>query len=270
MSAPPTSVCDWFASPLGRALLVREQIAVRQALGDVFGAYLLQVGSWGASDAFLAFARTQRSALLAEPGGQGDLMSHASALAVSTASVDGLLLPHTLEFEPEPHAVLREAERVLVGEGHLIIVGFAPGSPWDLAHRLWPASLPPGMTRLWSARRVTDWLEVLGFEVQSVHPYLGLWPSQRLVDSSVSLAMEGVAGRVGALTRPGSRLAQYPWPLAGAYLLKARKRLYTLTRVVRTRRRAARLSTAMARPVARISESCPLGAVRDESSRHEQ
>ena len=41
-------------------------------------------------------------------------------------------MPHILEFADEPHQVLREVERVLVPEGHLVITGFNPASLWGL------------------------------------------------------------------------------------------------------------------------------------------
>lgn len=66
-----------------------------------------------------------------------------------------------------------------------------------------------------SERRLRDWVALLGFDVERVHGYLGLLP---------------LTGRALEF-RPRAPLT------AGAYLLKARKRLPTLT-MVRPRRRA--------------------------------
>lgn len=248
MSADPDSLVDWFATPLGRALIDREQAVVRLAFEQVFGAYLLQIGGWGPPNAFLSLARTQRCALVAEQDGTGDLVSHATQLALAANAVDALFLPHTLEFEPDPHAVLREAERVLVGEGHLVVLGFAPFGPWGVRHRLSRAGFPPGLAHLWSAGRVADWLRVLGFEVESVRRYLGVWPSTRLVGTAIGRALEDTALRLGRYATPLAPRPDDPHALAGAYVLTARKRLYTLTRVVKPRRRARRLAPQLARP----------------------
>src|SRR3989304_6194451 len=39
-------------------------------------------------------------------------------------------LPHILEFSPHAHRILREAERVLMPEGSIVISGFNPLSLW--------------------------------------------------------------------------------------------------------------------------------------------
>jgi len=39
-------------------------------------------------------------------------------------------MPHTLEFTNDPHQVLREVDRVLIPEGHVVILAFNPWSLW--------------------------------------------------------------------------------------------------------------------------------------------
>ena len=60
------------------------------------------------------------------------LMVDPAVLFFTEASLDLLALPHTLELCANPHAALREAHRVLVYEGRIVITGF---SPWRA--RLW-------------------------------------------------------------------------------------------------------------------------------------
>ena len=45
-------------------------------------------------------------------------------LPFATHSIDLVVMPHILEFTEDPHQVLREVERVLVPEGHVVITGF--------------------------------------------------------------------------------------------------------------------------------------------------
>jgi SAM-dependent methyltransferase len=209
----------WWESPLGRALLAAESELLSEALEDVFGWELLQVGAWGNARDLLVSSRTRRKSLIAAaafPGG-ADIIARPSLLPVSSDCVDAALLPHTLEFAPDPYAVLREVDRVLVGEGQLLVLGFRPWSLWGMRARWSRSGFPPGMRRVLSERLLREWLVLLGFEVVAARRYLYLGPWGGLATS------EGT----GRMLRPG---LTYPLP-AGAFLLKARKRVYTLTPV---------------------------------------
>ena len=56
--------------------------------------------------------------------GPVDLLS--PRLCRSNASLDLVVLPHTLELSVDPHMALREVERVLVPEGRVVIAGLNP------------------------------------------------------------------------------------------------------------------------------------------------
>ena len=47
-------------------------------------------------------------------------------LPLASQSMDLVVMPHVLEFSKDPHQILREAERVLMPEGQIIIAGFNP------------------------------------------------------------------------------------------------------------------------------------------------
>lgn len=222
---------DWLAGPLGRHLLAAEALEVARALEQVFGPQFLQIGQWGAPEAFLPLARTQHRALLAEPGGSGDGIGHAAALPVRNHVVDAVLLPHTLEFEPEPHAVIREVDRVLVGEGHLLVLGFEPAGSWALRHLLSRRGFPPGALQFLPRQRLRDWLTLLGFEVLESRRFLHDLPVARLAAGRLTAGLARVGHACGDVT-------------ANVYLIKARKRLYTLT-PIRHRRGAPKLAGAV-------------------------
>ena len=225
----------WLAGPFGRVLLGAERIAVAAGLEHVFGNYCVQIGHWGPADAFLPLARTPRRALIAEPDAQGDALSHPAALALLSQSVDAVLLPHTLEFEPEPHEVLREVERILVGEGHLLVLGFEPAGSWALRHYCSRHGFPPGLARTLSRGRLRDWLRLLGFEVLEVRRFLQVPPIAGLESGRFARAVETLGARLDGAG-------------GSAYLLKARKRVYALTPLHPRRRRARALSGALAEP----------------------
>ncbi len=199
-------------------MLAAESELLAGALEDVFGWELLQIGAWGASRELLAGSRTRAQSLIAAPGlcAGADILARASQLPVVSDSIDAALLPHTLEFAPDPYAILREADRVLSGEGQLLVLGFQPWSLWGMRARSSRTGFPPGLRRVLPERRLREWLVLLGFELIATQRYLYLSPWSRGLGSG-----EGT----GRMLRPG---LTYPLP-AGAYLLKARKRVYMLT-----------------------------------------
>lgn len=208
---------NWLATPLGRRCLSHEQRLVRRALDRVFGEEMLQVGSWGAPEAFLRYARTQRVAMLDESPARGepDVVSRLDRLAIAADSLDAILLPHTLERTESPHAVLREAARVLRPDGCLLALGFSPTGLWGLRNLLARGGYPAGSRHLIPERRLQDWLELLSFDVDPAVSYCHTLPFERVK-------------RFGTL--PRERWAKRWLPmLAGGYLTVARKRAVNLT-----------------------------------------
>ena len=126
----------WWQEALGRALLSAESELLTEALEDVFGWELLQVGAWGNGRELLAGSRTRRQTILAARRfDRGpDVIGRASQLPIVSDSIDAALLPHTLEFAADPYSIVREVDRVLIGEGQLIVLGFRPWSQIGRAH----------------------------------------------------------------------------------------------------------------------------------------
>ncbi|HSY08572.1 MAG TPA: methyltransferase domain-containing protein [Steroidobacteraceae bacterium] len=209
----------WWQDALGAALLAAESELLTEALEDVFGWELLQVGAWGNARELLAGSRTRRQTVIAaaEFDAGADVIGRASQLPIVSDSIDAVLLPHTLEFAADPYSIVREVDRVLGAEGQLLVMGFRPLSLWGLRARASRSGFPPGMRRVLSQGRVQDWLELLGYEVVTRRRYLYASPW--------SHPAVGEAG--GKILRRG---LVNPLP-SGAYLLKARKRVYTLTPV---------------------------------------
>ena len=238
MKAYPIDRGEWLAGPLGQMLLEQERLHVASSLECAFGLHCVQIGCWGEPDAFLALARTRRTALVAMPGVAGAaLFAEPSALPLQSDSVDVMLLPHTLEFEADPHEVLREVGRVLRGEGELLVLGFEPLGAWSLRDAFTRGGCPPGMKRKISESRMADWLKLLGFDVGAAERFLYAPPLRSLHSGKAR----------GWLERIGRRA----WPrFSGAYLLHARKRVHTLT-PVRLRSRMRTAVIGVAEPAAR-------------------
>lgn len=252
-SSRDTASTDWFEGPLGSRVLREEAALAPLALDDVFGFELLQVGAWGPARHLLDGARTQHATLLAPEMTTGvTLCAPLDSLPFRSDSIDAIFLPHTLELVEDPYAVLREAERVLCAEGCLMICGFNPFSGWGVrrafAKYVGRPAFPPQTQRLLSERRLRDWVALLGFDVDSVYGYLGLLPTKgRAPRPGDAAALEAAADDVRAIAaRPRAA-----WT-AGAYLLKARKRVKTMTLVRPRRRVRQRVLVGAAEPTHKV------------------
>jgi SAM-dependent methyltransferase len=234
-----TPQTDWLATPLGMAVVERERALLRELLGDVFGFELLQVGHWGDAALVGESARTQHRCWLApEARDAGAVRATYEALPIATASVEAVVLLHTLEQAANPHELLREVERVLVGDGHLLVCGFNPYGPWGLRHLLSRRRFPPPVARMLSEGRIKDWMRLLGFEVVETRRYLFMppWTRRRAGDGP------------GWLERRGPDLLA---PFAGAYCVKARKRVRALTPIRPVWHRAPAVVGGIAEPTSR-------------------
>jgi SAM-dependent methyltransferase len=236
---------EWFEGPLGARVLREEAVLAHFALDDVFGFELLQVGGWGPARHLLDGARTQHVTLVAPEAGSGvTLCAPLDSLPFPSDSIDAIVLPHTLELVEDPYAVLREAERVLCAEGCLTICGFNPFSGWG-ARRMFARyfgrpEFPPQTRRLLSERRLRDWVALLGLDVGAVYGYLGLLPMSR------GLRKVGEGQQRDADYRPRAAMT------AGAYLLKAHKRVPTMTLVRPKRRTRQRVLVGAAEPTRKL------------------
>jgi SAM-dependent methyltransferase len=239
---PATAIAQWLATELGQALQQMEARVVELALDGVFGEECLQLGLWGEPRSFLKFARTQRCASIAPPDnreGVPGVFGELHQLPVASDSIDAIILPHTLEFSDRPHAILREVHRVLRSDGHLIVLGFKPGGLWGLRRLVPGAGLPPAVDTLISDRRMTDWLELLDMRIQSRERYFFRWP---------------LSGNRGSGSPVWERRGQRWWPeLAACYMLKAQKRVLTLTPVRKPWRTQPKAVGGLVEPTSRVT-----------------
>jgi SAM-dependent methyltransferase len=247
MKSEIISFSDWLRTPPGAYLLNWEQAQFDQTVSDIFGYHALQLGlpeldallvnrmphRWLATETLQPPA-ADFSHGLADADGAGDetaraatssrkvaFLTDSGALPFPESSLDLVVLPHTLELSPDPHATLREVERVLVPEGRVVISGFNPVSLWGLGRRHYrspdmssvqPPYLP-GTSEFIGYWRLRDWLRLLNFEVESARfgCYRPAFGSQRWLD------------RFHWMDAAGERW----WPIFGAvYFLGAVKRVH--------------------------------------------
>lgn len=153
---------EWLKqSAAGRALFDAESEFFAVESREIFGQTAIQLG--GNAWQTLENAQVSRKIII---GQSLDEPCHFVAdwqqLPLSSECIDAVVLPHSLNFHAHPHTVLREAYRVLRGEGRLIITGFNPTSLCYLSS-LCGKSLPH-RSRFIQLNRIKDWLQLLGFE----------------------------------------------------------------------------------------------------------
>lgn len=206
----PVSLSEWFSTPLGARLLETELQYFDHELADVFGFNAIQLGL-----PEYPYLRANRIAFRCVTGSDGPvgLRSDPCALPLQTASVDLVVLPHTLEFSSNPHQVLREVSRILMPEGHVVLSGFNPWSLWG-ARRLVARrdGVFPWCGQFINLPRIKDWMALLGFELAS----------GRMCSYAPPLTSEKWSRRWSFLEAAGDRW----WPFAGGvYYLHGIKRV---------------------------------------------
>ncbi len=201
-------------------------------MADVFGYHALQLGL-----PQIAGLRANRMPHHWVAG--VDFAADFAALPFSASSLDLLVMPHTLEFSHDPHATLREAERVLVPEGRIVISGLNPASLWGWAQRRQRMYQRMGFGSLYLPQggdfigywRLRDWLRLLGFEVESGS--FGCY--------SPAVSSPAWLDRMAWMDKLGSRY----WPILGsAYCVVAIKRVRGMRLMVTPWRRAPHRSNA--------------------------
>lgn len=223
----------WFETEPGLSVAGAELQLAGEVLPDLFGYHVLQLGHPYATP-MIACSRIQHQAIVAtgpQHGGEA-LCAQTDALPIQAGSVDVLVLPHVLEFARSPHAVLREAERVLIPEGHLVILGFNPWSLFGLWRFAggWRGNVP------WRGRfvglpRLRDWLALLGFDVERVERLSFRPPLRR----------ERLYAKLEFIERLGAHF----WPIFGnVSFVLARKRVIAVRPIRANWARRRRLASA--------------------------
>jgi SAM-dependent methyltransferase len=212
----------WFqTSSLGRRLLSEEAAALQQILPHLFGYHLLQIGNIGHGcllESSLIRHRCVSSSsrtantinTICDP--YSGVYALPDALPFATDCIDVVVLPHLLEFEKNPEDILREVERILIPEGHVVILGFNPMSVWGVWRWLFARrDSAPWCGQFLPLSRIKSYLAPLGFDLEKQQIFFFALPffNKRFKNVLESLPW---AGHFGAV-----------------YLLVAKKRVATLT-----------------------------------------
>lgn len=161
----------FYRTPKGEVLLSQEKALVAHSLAQVFGLYLVQLGVH-CDTSLLETSRVNYKVLVDQDqpfkSEQNAVRADIDYLPFKRDSIDVVVMPHTLEAVKDPYHLVRQADEMLVPEGHILISGFNPMgckvwmSRWG-AHRQ-----EFKQANIIRAHRVIDWLQLLGYDIKEV------------------------------------------------------------------------------------------------------
>ncbi|MGO1503126.1 MAG: class I SAM-dependent methyltransferase, partial [Marinobacter sp.] len=160
---------NWFQTPLGRTLLADQRSFLDRRLASLTGARQLQVSVshrlplTNGTD-FAQKIMTTPRCFADIP--DGVVVCDADELPFPGDSMDLVVLHHTADFSDYPHQVLREASRVLRGDGTIALIGFNPVSSWGIRRLISRHRAGPWGGRFLLRRRMEDWLSLLDFQIE--------------------------------------------------------------------------------------------------------
>ena len=203
---------EWFATPLGRYLLAREQPYLDKTVADIFGYNAFQLGL---PDLDLLRASRIPFRVRVDLSGPVGFKADFRDLPVASNSADLVVLPHVLEFSANPHQILREVARVLLPEAQVVIACFNPWSLWGFQRLFHREGNYPWHGRFINLPRLKDWLTLLGLEITGGQMSCYVPPC----------VTEKWLERFAFMDAAGDRW----WPIAGGvYFLQAVKRVHGL------------------------------------------
>jgi SAM-dependent methyltransferase len=220
------SQANWYQTLSGKSSLDELDSLCAEILSEIFGYYAIEMGVLSGKYSLLKHSRITAGFSLLDRASEvgkntpfeknsipSSVISTTEQLPIATDNVDLVIASHTLESSKDPHQVLREIDRVLVPEGHCILIGFNPYS-FSRVGQFIKARFrrDDSLYKTRSVAHVRDWFSLLGFEVMDVH-YMGMRPAvknKKLFDALSWL----------------DRLGEYAGPVLGnMYVIHAKKQM---------------------------------------------
>lgn len=209
---------EWYSTSLGETILNEMNVLLEGLLPDIFGYQGIQIGQLSDQSSLLDSSGLYKKLIMgADTGfGDADIVGDALELPVTSETMNLVVLPHTLDFCSDPHQVLREADRVLTRDGHLVIIGFNRYSLMGLRRLMmgWRGAVP-WSGDFYSRGRICDWLSLLSF--------------RQLQEESFFLRLPFSSAPLLNKTRFIERSRPMLGKLGGVYIIHARKQTMPMT-----------------------------------------
>ncbi|CRL61544.1 methyltransferase domain-containing protein [Proteus penneri] len=167
-SAKPIMMPDsWRDIPWGEYYRMAIELRLQNWWPKMYGFHLLKLGQLSAElDTKLSIVSHQVNVTSNKIN--ADVIASLDYLPFENKSIDVCLMAHVLDYSADPHWLLREADRVLIDDGWIVLTSFNPISLLGLG-KCTPflRQRQPYLSRMFSLRRQIDWLSVLNYEVMT-------------------------------------------------------------------------------------------------------
>ncbi|MBW8191717.1 class I SAM-dependent methyltransferase [Neiella marina] len=216
LSWPDIAQGTWLQSQIEQAMV--------PMLERMFGYYLIRLGPL--ADKLDTSASPIKRHLSASSLLTADIRTQETDLPLAENAVDGCVLPLCLDFCADPHQLVREAHRVVIADGHILVAGINPFS-LALVGKLWPSwrKRHPWQGRFFSQGRIADWFQLLGCDIVSTQTVAF---SSLLGQNAANQKLQELGGRY------------MPWA-GSVYLMLIKKREVPLTLIRPTWKAANRI-----------------------------
>jgi SAM-dependent methyltransferase len=208
----------WQALPNGEIIRETIESVLAPWWQKFFGYHLVKLGALSC-EINIVGSTIKHQIKLSANHPQPHIIGDIDDLPLQAQSIDVCLLSHALEFSMDPHHVVREANRVLIPNGYLVITGFNPISLAGL-NRFIPyrRQNTPWNAHFFSPMRVKDWLHLMGFEILSDQRHLFSSLTGKFNQQSLNSRWHNVANC-------------YLSTFGSVYIIIAKKRVLPLTPV---------------------------------------
>jgi len=154
------ALSHWFASQLGHCVLAAEYTEIEETLSHIYGFHIAQLGYLPQAN-FMDKSPINHQIIISESRAKNHpaICAQFDTLPLRSASVDAIVIPHVLEYADNPKAIIDEACRVLIPEGHIILLHFNPTSLWGLKKTLGKKDKFPWNGKFYSVSSIKHWIE---------------------------------------------------------------------------------------------------------------
>ena len=211
---------QWLQGRRQRMLFAQQQVVLQSSTAEHFGYYCL-IESIDPANSFAQVCRQQCTMQLMPSWSPTDsselafypLYADPHYLPFANDSIDMVVIHHMLEACEDPHHIIRQAARVVMPEGKLVVFGSHPVSFIGMGQVAQGMYRPSWRYHMPSAGRVRDWLQLLSFTDFAISYQNAKEPKPKLT----SLRSGHTYGHLGA------RMAS---PFAASWAIVATKHRY--------------------------------------------
>lgn len=167
------SLVEWYQEKIGQIIFSLEKEHLQKLTPTLLGNYFLQYGM--IKQEWYTLHKSTKTIYLTQEKKQAQealIQARFNELPFPDNYIDNIFLPHVLEFQKPSFEILKEAMRILVPEGHLIILAFNPASLWGIKNFFSQHKEPPWVKNRFSFNKINNYLYELHAEIISATSFV--------------------------------------------------------------------------------------------------